>query len=238
MAKKEETKIQDKIRATKRAWNFNNLLGQKFNKLTVLELYSTEKETIWKCKCDCGNITFVSASHLKDGHTKSCGCQKNGFKGKDNPSYKHGLRHSRIYGIWVNMKTRCLNSNNDSYKSYGARGIKICDKWLDKENGFINFYNWAINNGYKDNLTIDRIDVNGNYEPSNCRWVGWETQQNNRRTNFVIEYNGIKHTLQEWSRILPIKIESSLLRYRILNGWAVEKAFTTPVDRRKNRWKK
>lgn len=212
-----------------RAWNFQDLTGKKFNKLTVLELYSTKKSVIWKCQCDCGNITYVAGEHLKDGHTKSCGCNKTDLKKEKNPAYKHGLRHSRIYEIFVNMKTRCYNSNNPRYKNYGGRGIKICDEWL---NDFMSFYNWAMANGYKDSLTIDRIDVNGNYEPNNCRWADWKTQQNNRNNNFVVEYNGIKHTLQEWSEILPIKIHSSLLRYRIVNGWSVEKAFKTPIRRR------
>ena len=133
------------------------------------------------------------------------------------------------------MKTRCCNQKGRRYKDYGGRGIRICDEW---KNDFTSFYNWSIANGQKENLTLDRINVNGNYEPSNCRWVDWKKQQNNRRNNFIIEYNKTKHTLQEWSEILPINMSSSILRYRILNGWSIEKAFTTPVDRRKNRWKK
>lgn len=227
-----------------RSYNFKDLTNQKFNNLLVLELYSTDKSTIWKCQCDCGNITYVAGGHLKDGHTKSCGCLKGeirnghffqGLSGEKNPSYKHGLTHTKLYETWSNMKTRCYNQKGRRYKDYGGRKIKVCEEW---KNDFISFYNWAIANGYKENLTLDRINVNGNYEPSNCRWVDWKKQQNNRRNNFIIEYNKTKHTLQEWSEILPINISSSILRYRILSGWSIEEAFSTPVDRRKNRWEK
>lgn len=229
-----ETKVSDSI---KRSHRFKDLTGQRFNKLKVIELsFIKNKRAYWKCQCDCGNIRIVNAGHLKNGHTKSCGCLKGCKEGNENPSYRHGLRHSKLYQTWVNMKTRCYNSNNKTYKNYGGRGIKICEEWLNKENGFINFYNWAIENGYKEGLTIDRIDVNGDYKPNNCRWANWKKQQNNRGNNFKITYNNKTHTLQEWSEILPIEISSSTLRNRITKKWDIEKAFTTPVDRRKSRW--
>lgn len=229
---KAETKVSD---ARKRSHNFKDLTGQKFNRLLVLNFaYIKNRNTYWKCKCDCGNIIIVNSGHLKDNHTKSCGClKKENIKKRIKEQTKHNLRHTRIYGIWVNMKTRCYNTNNEDYKNYGGRGIVIYKKWIDKENGFINFYNWAMENGYRDNLTIDRIDVNGNYEPSNCRWVDWIRQQNNRRNNHIIEYKKEKHTLEEWSKILPINISSSVLRYRIIHDWGIERAFTTPVRRLK-----
>ena len=209
---------------------YEDLTGKTFNYLTVIELKEKNKKgTRWLCKCNCGNRVIVLASHLKDGHTKSCGCFRKNKSKEEHPTYKHGKRHSRIYSTWVNMKTRCYNKNVKAYKNYGERGIIICDDWIDKENGFINFYNWAIKNGYKDDLTIERINVNGNYEPNNCKWVTYKEQNNNRRSNMYIKYKNEKHTLQEWSEILPIKISSNLLRYRIVKGWGVEKSFNTPV---------
>ncbi len=152
-----------------------NLVGQKFNKLTVIERdYSQNKRPYWLCKCDCGNIVSVRGDLLRSGNTKACGCL---YK-------KHGqathTNRSRLYNIYHGMKKRCYNKKCNDYKYYGGRGIKICDEWL-LPNGFIRFYNWAVNNGYSDSPTIDRVDVNGNYEPSNCRWVDMKTQLKNRR---------------------------------------------------------
>ena len=209
---------------------YEDLTGKKFNYLTVLELKRNNKTKIqWLCQCDCGNTVIVLASHLKNAHTKSCGCFRKNKLTKENPKYKHGKRHSRIYSVWINMKTRCYNKNVKAYKNYGNRGIKVCNEWIGKEKGFINFYNWAIQNGYRDDLTIERINVDGNYEPNNCRWGTYKQQNNNKRSNMYIEYNNEKHTLQEWSEILPIKISSNALRYRIVKGWGVEKSFNTPV---------
>lgn len=228
---KKETLISDK-----RNYNFIDLTGQRFNKLLVLEyVYTKNGQVYWKCQCDCGNIKNITGSHLRTGHTKSCGClQKEITIKRLEQQTKHGLRHTRIYETWVNMKTRCLNKNNKNYSNYGGRGIKVCDKW---KNDFMSFYNWAMENGYRDDLTIDRIDVNGNYEPNNCRWTTIEKQNNNRRNNYVVLYKGESKTLEEWSKILPINISSSVLRYRIVHNWDIEKAFTKPVDRRRNRWK-
>lgn len=209
-----------------------DLTGKKYNKLTAIKYsYSKNGKRYWECICDCGNIYYVAATKLKSGEIKSCGCIKycNGINSK------HNKKGTRIYTIWSGMKRRCLKSTNKGYKNYGARGIKVCEEW---KNDFLSFYNWAIENGYEQNLTLDRINVNGNYEPSNCRWVTWKIQQNNRRNNDIIEYNGKKHSLQEWSEILPINISQAVLWSRIYKyNWSVERAFTTPVDRRKNRWK-
>ena len=204
-----------------------NLKDKKFNKLTVIDFaYNKNGRTYWKCRCDCGNITIVEAYKLKIGHTKACGCL-----GEYNRKYlyKHSIKHqmmnTRLYRIWQNMKRRCYTPSIDSYKYYGARGIKVCEEWLDKQNGFINFYNWAMANGYKDNLTIDRIDVNGNYGPNNCRWATVKEQANNKRNNLFIQYKGEKHTIAEWSKILKIKRET--IRYRIKHNFPLEKVFST-----------
>lgn len=157
-----------------------DLHGQKFGRLTVLSRAKNRKQfTMWLCKCDCGNEVVVSTNALLVGHSTSCGCKRE----ENFNSYKHGKSYSNLYRRWLGMKSRCLNKNNARYKNYGGRGITICDEWLDKENGFMNFYNWAIANGYKKELSIDRINVDGNYEPSNCRWITLQEQNWNTTRN-------------------------------------------------------
>lgn len=127
---------------------------------------------------------------------------------------KHGLWNTRIYRIWQRMKTRCYNKNFQHFKDYGGRGIKVCDEWL---NDFMAFYKWAVDNGYNDNLTIDRIDVNGNYEPNNCRWLTNDEQQNNKRNNILLTYNGKTQTITQWANELGIK--RSQIQYRYYRGY-------------------
>ena len=208
-----------------------DLTNQKFGRLLVIKYYKTAKDghSIWKCQCDCGNIVNVYSNSLKTGNTRSCGCLNKEIKqkrrGKKCNFYKHGKGNTRLFNIFQGIKKRCLNITDTHYNLYGERGIKICDEWLDKENGFMNFYNWAIENGYKDNLTIDRINVNGNYEPSNCRWVTIKEQANNRRNNHYITYNNETHTISEWSNITGIK--SSTIAKRINKyKWTIEKALS------------
>lgn len=168
-----------------------DLSGRKFGRLTVVRrLKPEEVETVqynWLCQCECGNYVKASANKLKTGHTKSCGCLKREFSIGDK-TRTHGLRKStRLYHIYATMKQRCNNPNNSQYKNYGGRGIRVCDEWNHK-NGFESFYKWAIGAGFDESKTwqeqsIDRIDVNGNYEPSNCRWVTNLEQQRNKRTS-------------------------------------------------------
>lgn len=209
-----------------------DLTGKKYNKLTAIKYcYSKNGKRYWECYCDCGNIVYVLGTQLKSGKIKSCGCIKYGNKF----NCKHNKKGTRIYTVWNGIKQRCYNKNSKSYKNYGGQGVSMCDEW---KNDFMSFYNWAMTNGYRDDLTIDRIDVNGNYEPNNCRWVNMKTQQNNRKNNDYIEYKGEKHTLQEWTKILSINISQPVLWQRIHKyNWSIEKAFLTPVNRRKNRWK-
>lgn len=142
-------------------------------------------------------------------------------------NFKHHLRYTRLYRIWNHIKDRCLNPKSDAFKHYGARNISICSEW--KQDISI-FYKWAIENGYNDNLTIDRIDNNGNYEPSNCRWVDIKTQANNKRNNHLITYNNETHTLAEWGRIT--NINPITINKRLSIGWSINKALTTPVRSR------
>lgn len=140
---------------------------------------------------------------------------------------KHGLWCTRLYSIHSGMKSRCYNKNDPSYYLYGGKGVKICDEWLG-EYGVLNFYNWSVENGYDDKLSIDRIDSDGDYSPDNCRWVNRIIQNNNTKRNHRITWNGETHTVAEWARILPINVSYGTLISRIQKGWSVERAFTEP----------
>ena len=142
--------------------------------------------------------------------------------------FKHGKGKTRLYHIWKSMRQRCTNPKCINYHNYGGRGITVCTKWDD----FIRFEIWAIKSGYKDNLTIDRIDLNGNYCPENCRWVTYKIQNNNKRGNRLIEFNGEIHTLSEWSDI--VGIEMPTLWGRLKRGWDIERTLTSPL--RKNQF--
>ena len=203
----------------KRSVGKYDLIGERFFHLLVVEkAHRDNRRRYWKCLCDCGNYCYHTADQLKKGSYKSCGCKK----------IKHGLTHSRIRSIYVDMIRRCYNPKDTAYKNYGGRGITICDEWLG-ENGLINFNEWARNNGYAENLTIDRIDNNGNYEPNNCRWATYRQQANNRRTNIFVTHNGETHTLSEWERIL--NFPKNTLHQRKKLGWSYEKALTTPIKK-------
>lgn len=199
---------------------FENLKGKNFGKLTVLERIENKGEKVcWICFCECGNYKNVLSVHLKDGAITNCGCVKKQIISKANT--KHGKSNTRLFRIYSHMKDRCYRKNDKRYKNYGGRGIKICDEWL---NDFMNFYNWAMKNGYQENLTIDRINVNGNYEPSNCRWASIKDQMNNTTRNVYLTYNNETHTISEWSEIIGIPYKT--LQRRLNRKWTIERALT------------
>ena len=188
-----------------------DLTGLRFGKLVVQEYYdyTSYRKHRWLCKCDCGNTCIVQSAHLRSGAIYSCGCEK--IKKIRKANTKHGLVHTRLYTTFHSMKARCLNKNNKNYSRYGGRGIKICDEWLAD---FMNFYTWAINNGYKEGLTIDRINNDGNYEPNNCRWVGADVQMRNYSRNKFITINNETHCIADWADILGINVHTIYSRYQ------------------------
>lgn len=204
----------------------DDFLGKKFNRLTVIEElpYRVNKKIVYKCLCDCGNYVNVVKQSLKNGNTKSCGCYK------VDRLLKHNMTHTPLFRVWAGMLDRCKNVKSANFYYYGGRGIKVCSEWDNTNNGFQNFYNWAITNGYKEEklsngrnvLTIDRIDVNGNYEPSNCRWVNNKIQQNNTTHNKNITYNGITKNITQWCEFLGITKGKFNWHY---NKYGLDKAF-------------
>lgn len=201
-----------------------DLTGQKFGRWTVVnEVNDQRKGTYWKCLCECGNTSVVSGSLLTIGKSQSCGCLtvENKIKAKTT----HGQTKSRLYRIWRNMRGRCQYEKNDNYKSYGDRGIRVCDEW---NNSFESFRDWALSNGYADELTLDRIESNGNYEPSNCRWITIKKQQNNKRSNQIFTVDGVTRTIKEWSEISGIGMHA--LYKRVKNG-CTEVEFLKPSQR-------
>lgn len=194
-------------------------IGETFERLTVMREVGKNSRGGKKflCKCQCGNEVVTLGADLRFGHVRSCGCL---FKEVQLATVtKHGMRYSRIYETWRGMKQRCYNEKKRSYKNYGGRGITVCDEW---KNDFQAFYGWAMANGYSDELTIDRIDVDGNYEPSNCRWASTKIQANNKSTSRYIEAFGEIHTVAEWAELLGIK--KSTIYSRLRRGCEPQKA--------------
>lgn len=191
------------------------LEGKRFGKLLVLEKTKNKTKqgrSIYLCKCDCGNEVLVCRDLLTGGHKKSCGCLR---KEKPNRS-SHLMSYTREYRIWAEMIKRCKKSSYKSYSYYGGRGITVCDRWANFENFFSDMGKCP------EGFTLDRIDVNGNYEPSNCRWASRKTQARNRRDNHMITFKNETHCLSEWAEI--VGITRGALKQRLKRGWTLENA--------------
>lgn len=203
--------------------NLKDISGIKFGRLTAVCIHHLGKQgCYWKCKCDCGNEAVVRSSSLLSGDTKSCGCLRSEIL----IHKTHGMTNTRLYRIWSGMKDRCMNPNSKYKKRYHDRGITICQEWLDD---FMNFYNWAMANGYSDALTLDRIDNNKNYSPDNCRWATYKEQANNKDNNVFLLFNDEMKTISEWGEELGIK--DGTIRARLNRGWSVEDALSIfPAD--------
>lgn len=202
-----------------------DLTGQKFGKWTVIRrvIRENEKRIRYLCKCECGAEHIVIGTTLTSG--ESTKCKKCGYKYAIH--YTHNMYNTRLYTIWENMKSRCNRNTATGYKYYGGKGVEVCKEW---QTDFMNFYNWAMKNGYSDNLSIDRIDVNGNYEPANCRWITMAEQQNNKTVNHFLTYKGETHTIKQWSDITGLSQKVILGRVNRY-GWTTERALTEPLHK-------
>lgn len=205
----------------------NDLTGQVFGRLTVLERAENGKggKARWRCLCICGNVTVTQRDRLLGGNTKSCGCLKRECAA--NLAKIDGRSKERLYNIWYKMKQRCNVPNAVNYANYGGRGIKVCEAW---EKDYLAFRAWALENGYADNLSIDRIENDKGYCPENCRWISNKAQQRNRRNNRHIALDGETLTVAEWAE--RTGLTETTIRSRLRKGWSVERALTEPVKQK------
>ena len=192
---------------------FIDLLGKRFGRLTVIERMPNNKrhQAVWKCLCDCGKEVIVASGHLRSGHSQSCGCLAHERAADYHRT--HDMKGTKLFRVYHTMKGRCCNPTDHKYPSYGGRGIKICSEWLSNPKSF---FEWALANGYKEGLSIDRINNEGDYCPENCRWVDSYTQANNKRNNHIYEYYGNKLTIAEWAKLLDLSY--SAIKSRIKRG--------------------
>lgn len=213
-----------------------NIVGERYGKLVVIKRVEDHiqpsgiKKPKWLCQCDCGNTKEVLEQNLRNGQTTSCGCYVKEHNKVLNTI--HGGCYERLYNIWASVFKRCYNTNHIQYNNYGGRGILVCEEWHDYEK----FKKWALENGYSENAkksecSLDRIDVNGNYEPTNCRFVNSTVQNRNTRRNVYLTHNGETHCVTEWAEIL--NMPSYVLFQRLKRGWTVERTLTTKAQCKK-----
>lgn len=215
------------IKKQKTKANRTDIIGDKFGRWTVISFSHVDESNIlfFNCECSCGTKKKVRKGGLKQGASRSCGClnlelvRKRAIQKKA----KGRVKDERLYNIWQSMKQRCNDENHSEFQRYGMRGIEVNEKW---NNSYAEFKSWALNNGYSDELSIDRIDNDGDYTPSNCRWSTPKEQANNRSNSLNISFEGEEMTLAQWSE--KLNIPYSCLYGRLNNGWSVERSFSTP----------
>lgn len=207
----------------------HELLGSRFGRLTVIRYAGTNKwgTRMWECLCDCGKTVLRPSGRLNNEAVRSCGCYQRDLLSAQRAIHKES--HTRLHNIWLGMQNRCNNPRSPGYRLWGGKGVRVCEEWSE----YVSFRDWALSSGYAENLSIDRIDVNGNYEPLNCRWATGKEQNNNRgEYNRVLEFGGKRRTLAEWADELGINhktLYSRIVQY----GWDVETALKTPVRLRR-----
>lgn len=203
-----------------------DLTGNRYGKLVVIKRHECNKNghPLWDCICDCGNTKVASGALLRMGRVKSCGCLLP--EANYCMNVKHGMSDSHLYAVWNSMKGRCYNPNNCSYKRYGARGITVCKEWID----FEGFSLWALSSGYKEGLSIDRIDNDGNYCPENCKWSTTKEQNNNRIVSLIFTHNGKTQNLSAWCEELNLPYFRTWQRI-VQYGYSFEQAISLPVNK-------
>lgn len=192
---------------------FIDLTGKKFGRMYVVGISKRCKHTRWNCLCDCGNRKEVLGCHLKSGKIISCGCAS--IERISALNKTHGESKTRLYSIWSGIKSRCYDKNVSRYARYGSRGITVCEEW---KNNYLSFKQWAMENGYADNLSIDRINNDGNYEPSNCRWADSQQQSNNTSTTIKIEYNDNIYSAKQIATLFNVNYKKFIYGFHKFNN--------------------
>lgn len=211
-----------------------DISGNKFGRLTAVKVdHSDGHSNFWLCKCDCGNLIVVRLQHLRQGMTKSCGCLQREMRKTRGERSKigertrtHGLSSHPLHNVWNGMKSRCYNHNHKYFHRYGGRGISICNEWKDN---FLDFYNWCVNHGYKDGMTVDRIDNDGDYKPSNCRLVDYVKQANNKSNTIYVIHNGKSYTISDICKITGLKRRT--VYERVKKGLSFEEITNTELKK-------
>lgn len=210
-----------------------DLTGKRFGRLVVVKYSHSKNGAFWICQCDCGGTSVLRTAILNNGSSQSCGCRSR-EAARQNAETGRAARRlpfpnaRKLKDLYRNMLDRCYDTGNKRYANYGGRGVRVCDEWL---NSRLAFYHWAHDNGHQVGLQIDRIDVNGNYEPSNCRFVDSIVQMNNTTRNRFLEWNGVRDTVANWAR--TIGVAPRILQSRVDRGWSVERIITQPFRTRR-----
>ena len=206
----------------------DDLTGRRFGRLTVSGVAGRSDGILWACECECGGKHQAKTGHLKAGAVQSCGClvvdvAKENVKAANKKNTTHGMSHSRLDEIFKNMLARCYKPQNKRWDRYGGRGIKVCDQWRENRSAF---FCWALANGYEASRSIDRIDVNGDYTPKNCRWATTRQQANNTSRSVHLTWHNETATVTEWAAKLGVR--ASALQHRVDRGWPEDRIFTQP----------